>query len=267
MKLHEQSVIVITGGSKGIGKACALELAPLGCTLILLARNASDLEKTKQECEALGAKTYTKVCDVSNQEACKAVLETIVNEMGRIDVLINNAGYGHYSKVEDLSTEDLHRIFDTNLYGALWCTQSVLPSMKKAGRGHIVNVSTILSHRSIPFFSAYSMTKFALNALTESLRSEVAPYGIGVSLICPGLTQTDFQTNAKKNQFHPPISSRHGMDPKKVAKSIRKAIEKNCKRVLFTGAGIALVWINRLCPGFCDRIVDHYFRSHLSPKE
>src|SRR5205823_2634916 len=133
--------------------------------------------------------------------------------------------------------------------------QAVLPEMKKRRSGHIVNISTIISRRSIPFMSAYCMTKFAMNAMDEALRLELKKYGIGVSLVCPGLTSTDFQTNAEKIQFEPLMKSSDGMPAKKVGEAIYKAVRCNRRVTPLTFSGKSLWMINKFFPSVVDRII------------
>src|ERR1043166_1191262 len=170
MKIDLSTVVAITGASRGIGRAAAISFAKRGAKIALLSRNNKKLEEVAKE---LPTESFVIPVDVSNETSAKSAIKKVVDHFGKIDVLVNNAGYGHYSKIENLSTSDLDQIFHTNLYGSLWCTQAVLPDMKKRKSGHIVNVSTIISRRSIPFMSAYCMTKFAMNAMDEALRLEL----------------------------------------------------------------------------------------------
>src|SRR5262245_45687527 len=144
MLIDKNSVVAITGASRGIGRAAAISFAKRNAKVALLSRDQQRLEAVAKE---LPSKSVVIPCDVSNEASAKAGIQKALDYFGRIDVLVNNAGYGHYSKIENLTTSDLDQIFHTNLYGSLWCTQAVLPQMKQRKFGHIVNVSTIISRR------------------------------------------------------------------------------------------------------------------------
>ncbi len=263
MRIDRDSVVAITGASRGIGRAASLTFAGRGAKLVLLSRDPERLENVAREVRSAGGEALALPCDVSLENDCRDWVPKALSRFGKIDVLVNNAGYGHYGPVESLPTGDLDRIFRTNLYGALWCTQAVLPHMKERHAGHIVNVSTIISTRSIPFMTAYCMTKFALNAFDEGLRIEVRPYGIGVSLVCPGLTATDFQTNAATSNFKPIMKSESGAAPDTVGRAIMRAVERNRKRTYLTFEGKILLFFQKLFPSFVDLMLQRiYGRKH-----
>ncbi len=255
MKITPQSVIAITGASRGIGRQAALTFAKRHASIVLLSRDQSRMEKVSQEIQELGGKPLVLRCDVSNESECHAWVPKALDRFGRIDVLVNNAGFGTYCQMADLPTEILNSTLRTNLHGALWCTQAVLPHMKKQGSGHIVNVSTVISVRSMPFMGVYCLSKAAMNAMTESLLLELKPNQIGVTLLCPGLTATDFQMNAHEINYKAPVSNEKGMSAEKVGRQILKAVEKNKSRVYLTKAGKLLVFLQRLCPRFVDFIL------------
>jgi len=207
----------------------------------------------------IGSEALIVPTDVSKQENCMNLAQKTLDHWGHTDVLVNNAGYGHYASIENLETQDLEKIFKTNLFGSFWCTKAFLPHMKKRKAGHIVHVSTVISKRSMPFMTAYCMTKFAMNALYEGLRLELRPYGICASLVCPGLTATDFQMNAGKEGYSPPIQSQGGMSAKKVGKIILKAVEQNKRRVSLTFSGRILLAFQRVSPFLVDEILHLVF--------
>ena len=254
MNIDASTVAIVTGASSGIGWETALAFSARGARVIAAARSKDKLDELarlskKGPIEAIAT-------DVSNETSCQALVDETVRRHGRIDVLVNNAGFGHYAGVEHLETEDLERIFRTNLFGSLWCAKAAIPRMRAQGGGHIVNVSTIIAQRSVPFMSAYCMSKFALNALDESLALEVGRDGIGVSLVCPGLTHTGFQTNARKIGFSPPVSNASGMRAERVAQAILSAVERRRRRTYLTASGRALVWAQRISPRFVDAVLD-----------
>ncbi len=255
MVVGKETVVVVTGASLGIGRAAALEFGRKGASVVVAARNEALLREVVREIAKEGGRGTAIRCDVGIESDCQKLIYSSVKEFGRVDVLVNNAGRGHYAAVENLTTEDLDAIFRTNLYGTLWCTKAVLPHMKQAKRGHIVNVSTVISRRAFPFVTAYCMTKFAMNAFDEGLRLEVRPYGIDVSLICPGLTTTDFQKNATRAGISPPYQHQWAMSAEKVGKVILSAVERRKRRVMLTLPGKFLLAMQKLSPTFCDEMV------------
>jgi len=264
MNVDQESVVVITGASRGIGEAAALSFAAKGAKVVIASRDQARMNRVAERVKQSGGDPLVVTCDVSNEEQCHQLAQATENRFGRIDVLINNAGFGTYASIEDLKTEYLDRIFRTNLYGTIWCTQAVLPLMKKQRRGHIVNISTIISKRSIPFMTAYCMTKFAMNAFDEGLRLELRRYGIGVSLVCPGLTATDFQDNSVHLAGHgPPDENLRGMTAQKVGEAILKAVERNRRDVSLTLQGRLMLAIQRVSPRICDELVYGYMRKRM----
>ena len=253
MKINHQKVVVITGASSGIGHETAVEFARKGCDIVLAARRQERLEQVAREIETRGGNPFVLKTDVSVEEDCRALIQKTVEHFGRIDVLVNNAGYGHYAPIEKLSTEDLEKILKTNLFGALWCTQAALPHMIAQKSGHIVNVSTVISLRAVPFMSAYCISKFAMNAFDESLALEARPHNIGVSLVCPGLTKTKFQTNASQVGHQAPVGNEKGMTPSKVARAILRSVQKNRRRVYLTWGGKILILFQRISPFLTDQ--------------
>lgn len=267
MKLTQDSVVVITGASRGIGKEAALLFARRGAKIVLASRNISRLEELQKAIEDIGSEALVVPCDVSVEEECKQMISKAIDRFGHVDVLVNNAGFGHYSAVENLETKNLDKIFRTNLYGTIWCTQAVTPHMKSRRVGHIVNVSTVLSYRSVPYMTAYCMTKWAMNAMDEGLRLELRPFDIGVTLLCPGLTETDFQTNSDRIGYAPPIQSKGGMSAVTVGKAIVRAVERNHRRVALTLSGQFLMAIQWISKTMTDEIVQLAYSWRLGRKK
>ncbi|HLG18524.1 MAG TPA: SDR family oxidoreductase [Bdellovibrionota bacterium] len=264
MRIDRNSVVIITGASRGIGRAAAIEFAKRGAKVVVASRDEAKMKEVADRVREAGGEPMVVACDVAVEKSCQELAKRTLARFSRIDILINNAGFGYYSPVEDLSTEKLDQIFRTNLYGTIWCTQAVLPQMKKQNRGHIVNVSTIISGRSIPFMSAYCMTKFAMRAFDESLRLEVRSHGIGVSHVCPGLTTTDFQTNAVRVEGSgPPVPNQMGMSPEKVGRAIFRAVERNKREVTLTMNGKIMLTLQRISPRLTDAIIALYMRRKM----
>jgi NAD(P)-dependent dehydrogenase (short-subunit alcohol dehydrogenase family) len=186
--------VLITGCSSGIGRATARAFRGEDWIVYATARDADDVSDLAD----LGCETAA--LDVTDPGAVESVVDRIVTEEGRIDCLVNNAGYGQFGPVEDLPTDALHRQFDVNVYGPHRTVRAVLPHMRERGDGRIVNVSSVASRIVTPGMGAYSGSKAALEALTDALRNEVEAYGIEAVLVQPGPVETEFGERAE-DQF------------------------------------------------------------------
>lgn len=185
------TAVLITGTSSGIGRATALRLAAHPeLTVYATARRPESLT----DLAAAGARTLA--LDVTDEQSMSDAVKTIENEHGSVGVLVNNAGYGAYGTVEETGLDAVRRQFETNVFGLARMSQLVLPGMRSAGRGRIVNVGSMGGRLVFPAGGYYHASKYAVEALTDALRFEVAPFGIKVSLIEPGLIRTGFGDTA-----------------------------------------------------------------------
>ena len=179
-------VAVITGASSGIGSAAAIRLLALGFTVYGAARRLDRLE-------ALAAQGVKPLAlDVTDTESMRIGIEGVLAATGRIDVLVNNAGYGSYGAIEDVTQEEAKRQFDVNVFGAMELTKLVLPQMRQQGSGRVINISSVGGRGVGPFGGWYHGTKFALEALSDSLRMELKPFGIDVVVVEPGGIESEF---------------------------------------------------------------------------
>ena len=213
--------VLITGASSGIGRATALEVARRGGHLVLAARRRNLLEEVAALCRGEGAECVVVVADVSERQDC----ERLIAEAGRIDVLINNAGFGVFDAIESAIPEDLETMMRTNFFGAVWCTQAVLPQMLARRSGSIVNVASIAGIMGYARMGGYCATKFAMIGFSEALRDELMGRGVRVSTICPGTTETGFFEKAERDKM--PGASRLilAVKPERVARAIAAAAE------------------------------------------
>ena len=184
MQLSEAKVVLITGASSGIGQACVRLLSAKGHTVYGTSRKPGAVP----ECRMLEL-------DVTRDESVRRAVDTVLAESGRIDVVVNNAGFAMAGAVEDTSLEEAQRQFDTNFFGVLRVCKAVLPGMRARGSGLIIQVSSLGGMVGLPFQGLYSASKFALEGLTESLRQEVAPFGVQVTLLQPGDVRTPITDN------------------------------------------------------------------------
>lgn len=186
--------VFITGASSGIGKACAEAFAKQRANLILTARR---IEKLNELANKLSRETGVKVkcieLDVRDKKKVHEVASSLVGEWKNIDILINNAGLAKgFDKIYEGKTDDWEEMIDTNIKGLLYVTRQLLPLMVARGEGHIINIGSLAGHEVYPYGNVYAATKFAVNALSRSIRLDVIDKGIKVSSVDPGLVETDF---------------------------------------------------------------------------
>ena len=188
MNLNNKTAIV-TGGTKGIGRAIAEELRREGISVCIAARNQSEID---QAVSKLGDNTTGFICDVRDHDQVRALVEYTVKEFGGLDILVNNAGIGIFETVEETSPEDFRAVLETNLFGVFYCCHEAIPQMKKRGGGYIINISSLAGANPHPRMAAYNASKFALNGFSEALMQEVRHDNIKVSYIMPGSVNTEF---------------------------------------------------------------------------
>ncbi len=192
------TVVVITGASSGIGLATAHAFAKRGCRLVLGARREELLGRVRDDlARRYATEAVAQRCDVRRAEEAQRLVETATRRFGRLDVLVNNAGAGHYGRVEDTSEQDLRELIETNLLGIFHGIRAAVPVMRRQRSGHIVNVGSAAGKRSWPFHGPYAATKFAVEGLTQALSAELAGSGVTVSLVVPASTRTPFFETAK----------------------------------------------------------------------
>ena len=190
-----RDVVLITGASSGIGMSTALYMAEKGYRVIATSRVMERLSDLKAEAARRDLPIVGVELDINSETGLSDTLATIAEEHGAIDVLVNNAGYGLFGPVQTLASDELRAQFETNVFAVVRLVRGVLPAMISQGRGTIVNVSSVLGRIGMPFHGAYASSKFALEGLSESLRTELWPLGIRVALVEPGLFRTRFPEN------------------------------------------------------------------------
>lgn len=179
----------ITGAGRGFGRQFTVAALTRGDRVAATARNPSSLDDLKAQ---FGDSILPLPLDVTDREAVRSAVDGAVRVFGRLDVVVNNAGYGLFGAVEELSDAELRTQFEVNLFGALHVTQAALPTLRAQGSGHIIQMSTISGIAGLPNLGGYSASKWALEGLSEALAQEVAPFGIAVTLVEPGLFATDW---------------------------------------------------------------------------
>jgi short-subunit dehydrogenase len=251
------SVAVITGASRGIGRATAVRAAKAGARVGLIARAKDELEQVLAECGGRGA---IAVADVSDRDAVTGAIEALAGELGPVDILVANAGVGAFGKIADTDVEVFEHLMRVNYLGKVYAIKAVLPSMLERGRGHIVTLSSIAGRIGAPLEGAYSASKFAVDGLSESLGFELAPRGIGVSVIYPGPVETSFfeargAPYARKSPKPVPAD--------RVARDIIRAVERGRAETLIPRWLRFPVVIKALMPGAFRAGTLRTFRNDL----
>lgn len=191
MELKDK-IAVVTGGTKGIGRAVAESLLKAGASVFICARDKFFLKRTLEQLSALG-KVDGEVCDVRSETQVKMMLDECLRVFGGVDILVNNAGVGVFGKtVEETEPDEFRWVLETNLFGVFYACHHAVPLMRERGGGYIINVSSLAGQNAHPKMAAYNASKFALNGFTEALMQEVRHDRIKVSLICPGSVNTEF---------------------------------------------------------------------------
>lgn len=187
-----KKVTIISGASRGIGRAISLRLAHEGHFVVVLARNAEEIGELEHEIDEAGGKALSFVCDVSDEQQVNDAVAEVLRDFRRIDCVVNNAGVGIFKPAESFSVDEWNQVMNVNVKGSFLLTRAALPHMKAAGQGHIVAIASDVSKRTFASGSLYTASKYAQHAFFESLRREVRPLGIKVSVIYPGLVDTYF---------------------------------------------------------------------------
>jgi short-subunit dehydrogenase len=187
------AAVLVTGASSGIGEATALAFARRHARLALCARRLDRLQAVAERCRASGAaEVVTRKADVSRAPEARAFVATAMQHYDRVDVLVNNAGFGWRGRLVEMTEEQVRSLLETNLQGVIWTTQAALPHMLGAGSGVIINVASVVGIRAMPYSAVYSASKHGLVGLSHALRGELSGTGVKVSVVYPGTTATEF---------------------------------------------------------------------------
>jgi NADP-dependent 3-hydroxy acid dehydrogenase YdfG len=255
-----ESVVVITGASSGIGAATALALAERGTSLVLAARRPDALAEIAARCAARGAPALPVPTDVTDPAAVARLVSTAVERFGRVDGWVNNAAVALYAALADAPLAEVRRVVDVNLFGYLHGIQAVLPGMVAAGGGVVVNVASVLTDVATPFMGAYTMTKHAVRALSDTVRQEVAGTGIAVCTVLPASIDTPFYHHAanRTGRAIRPIAPVY--PPELVAAAVLRVLRRPRREVYVGPLGRLLVGQWRLAPAMTERMIARYGR-------
>lgn len=262
-------VVIITGASSGIGKACAIEFAKRGANVVLAARQYVRLCEISQEIhDKYQVKTLAVQVDVSKEEDCKELMTQAINTMGRIDILVNNAGISMRALFKDLDIEVLKQVMDINFWGTVYCTKYALPEILNH-EGSIIGVSSIAGFKGLPGRTGYSASKFAMNGFLEALRVENLKNNLHVMLACPGFTASNIRNVALNSDAKPQgessMQEEKMMTADEVALIIVDGIAQRKRQLIMTGQGKLTVFMQKLFPKWLDVLVYNHFKKEKDP--
>jgi short-subunit dehydrogenase len=253
----KNKVVVITGGSSGIGKALAEVFAKAGANIVIAARHADKMGEVEAELRKY-AEVMGIVTDVSREDDCKRLIEETLNRFGGIDVLINNAGISMRALIEEVDLGVLHQLMDTNFWGTVYCTRYALPYLLKR-KGSVVGISSIAGKKGLPGRAGYSASKFAMEGFLEVLRIENLKKELHVLVANPGFTATNIRKSSLSKtgiaQGDSPRNEKEMMLPEFVAQKIYQAVVYRKRDLVLTTNGKLTVFLNALFPALMDRVV------------
>ena len=257
-KKLDGKVAFITGASSGIGAAMAREFARRGADVVLLARRWERLEALALEIRARGRRALTVRCDVTADGDLEAAVAQAMDELGRIDYVIANAGFGVAGAVHKLSLEDFRRQLETNVFSVLRTVYATRDALI-ASRGSLALMGSVMSYLSLPLSAPYAMSKHALRALAGSLHAELAPHGVGVTLLAPGFVRSEIRQVDNQGRFRDDVRDAVpgwlSMDTDKAAAKLVNAVVRRRREAVITGHGKLAVFLARHAPGLVALLV------------
>jgi dehydrogenase/reductase SDR family member 7B len=265
----KNKVVIVTGGTSGIGRALAYEFGRYNNKIVITGRNEQKLEDTRQWLLQQNIDCFAVMSDVSNEQDNQRMVEATMDHYGRIDVLINNAGVSMRALFADLQLDVFRKVMDINFMGTVYATKYCLPQIIQ-NKGSIVGISSIVGYRGTPARSAYSASKYAMQGFLEVLRTEVMKRGVHVLVACPGFTESNIRVSSYladgAAQGKSPRQESKMMSAETVAKKVFKATKKRKRDLIMTTQGKLAVFFNKWIPGVMDKIVyNHMAKEADSP--
>jgi len=258
----QKKVVVITGGSSGIGKALVLEGLRRGARVACCGRSLQKLTEAFPDADP--ARLLLMACDVRSFEDCKRFIDASVQRFGTLDVLINNAGITMRALFNELDLDVIRNLMDINFWGTVNITKLALPALITS-KGVVLGVSSIAGYRGLPGRTGYSASKFAMQGFLESLRTELLHSGVHVMWVSPGFTASNIRNVALSasgdQQGETPLDESKLMSAEECAKRILNAVQSRKRSLVMTAQGKLTVWVNKLFPGLADKLVYNHFKK------
>ena len=249
---------LVTGASSGIGQAMATELARDGVDLVLVARRADRLEQVVNQLACYGRAVFPVVGDITTPAVRQRALEVARDQLGGLDLLVNNAGISAHGRFVDANAERLRQIMEVNFFAATELMREALPLLQQGRQPMVVNVGSILGRRGLPFTTDYCASKFALHGFSEAVRPELKQLGIDMLVVAPATTRTELNDRLIEKTDERPWKEPRGVSADHVARAAVRAIRRGQREIVPSWSGWWLVALNRWFPSIVDRIADRY---------
>ena len=250
--------MIITGASSGIGRACALEFASRGAHVVLAARRENELNKVQVQISEAGGKAFYVPCDVTKRADCERLISTTIDQCGKLDILINNAGISMRADFSDLDLDVIRKLMDTNFYGAVYCTKYALPHLLEQ-KGSVIGISSISGQVPLPGRTGYVASKHAMDGFLNTLRLENLDRGLNVMVVHPWFTSSEIREHALNENCEPQLQSPRDEEKmrssEKVAWHIAWAAYRRERDLVLTPQGKIMIWLHKNLPGIADRIL------------
>jgi NADP-dependent 3-hydroxy acid dehydrogenase YdfG len=256
-------VVAITGASAGIGRATALRLARDGSSIAICARRRHRLDEVAAEIVRAGGQALPILADVTKEDDMRRFIEHTVSQLGRLDALMCNAGFGIYGPIEQVTGEQMRELLDINFLGTYYAARAAVPIFRQQNGGHLIVISSIVGQRGMPFMGAYAATKFAQVGLAESLRAELIDTPIRVSVVFPISTETEFFGVMTARSGHATRASGPRQSPETVADAIAWGLEHPTAEIYPHRLSRGLAILNAVAPALTDRIVKRWGRKPI----
>jgi short-subunit dehydrogenase len=256
------SRVLITGASSGIGRQIAAQLARRGAAVVVTARRADRLDHLVDQVVQHGGTAYAVAGDLNRPEVRQQALDAAVRHLGGLDALVNNAGVGAIGPFGTADPNRLRPIMELNFFVPVELTRAALPLLQQGNRPIVVNIGSVLGHRAVPGKSEYCASKFALHGFSDALRAELVPRGIGVLLVCPSTTESEFFDRAHQSQGARTAWRGRAMPASVVARKTVSAMRRGKHEIILSPGGKALVWLDRICPPLADWLVARFGQTH-----
>lgn len=266
----QNKVVVVTGASSGIGKALVYEAAGQQARIVMAARNLDEMQTIEQELKSSGTDVLSVRTDVTDEYACKSLIDRTIEHFGRIDVLINCAGISMRAKFQDMELDVLRKVMDVNFWGTVYCTKYALPYLIET-KGSVVGIISIAGFIGLPARTGYAASKFAVRGFLNTLRIENLKTGLHVLVAAPGFTASNIRKtalNASGNQQgESPRDEAGMMSAERCASIIFKGIRKRKREIIMTFVeGKLAVFLNKFIPAITDRLTfSHMAKEPNSP--
>jgi NAD(P)-dependent dehydrogenase (short-subunit alcohol dehydrogenase family) len=254
----DSRTVLVTGAAGGLGRALALEFAAAGARIVALDRDSVGLDSLCAKLQSAGHDCLTLPCDVTDAAACDRAIAAGVERFGRLDVLVNNAGMSHRSAFERTDLAVIRRVMEVNFFGAVNCTRAALPALVPA-RGLIIAVSSVAGYTPLIARTGYAASKHAMHGFFESLRTELAPRGVAVTMVCPSFIATRIDRNALGGDGRPvrhaQVTVGRALTAEAAAARIVAAAARRPRTVFVGSTARQAWWLSRVAPGLYERIM------------